>query len=251
MTLSAKRYLTALDVEGHRLADVAGHGLDAAVPSCPGWTMRELLLHTGSVHRHKERIVRERLLTAPEREEPEGLEGDDLIAWYVEGLERLHETLAEADPATPVTTFDRSNRTTAFWFRRMAHETAIHRIDAELAHGFSTPLDPKIAADGVDEVLSPVRAGVAAGTPFDPDERVVVVRSADTGDTWHMELGTTADGPGWRWHSGGVTGPDTVITASADVLDRWAWGRIGADALSVDGDPAVLATIRKVVEAVT
>ena len=45
--------------------------------------------------------------------------------------------------------------TAAFWFRRQAHETAVHRWDAQRAATPSSvdPIDATLAADGVDEWL--------------------------------------------------------------------------------------------------
>ncbi|HSG79977.1 MAG TPA: maleylpyruvate isomerase family mycothiol-dependent enzyme [Acidimicrobiia bacterium] len=249
MRPTRERYAAAVEADGRRLAEAASSGLDTPVPSCPGWTVADVVRHTGVIHRHKERIVRERLLANPDRETPPDDAG--LIAWFLEGVERLVATLATTDPATEVVTFHPPDQSAGFWQRRMAHETAIHRVDVELAHHALTPLDPDIAADGVDEVLGPVRAAVADDVSFGPDGRVVLMQTRDTGDIWHLVLGTGPNGFGWRWAEGGAADPVAVITATADVLDRWAWGRADEDEPAVEGDTGVVSAIRTAVARVT
>ncbi len=45
------------------------------------------------------------------------------------------------------------DKTAGYIARRQAHEALVHRLDAELTVGDRTPLDPRLAADGVDEAL--------------------------------------------------------------------------------------------------
>ena len=52
------------------------------------------------------------------------------------------------------------DRTVGFIRRRQAHEALIHRLDAELAAGAVTRLDPELAADGVHEALQHFFGGV-------------------------------------------------------------------------------------------
>jgi uncharacterized protein (TIGR03083 family) len=40
-----------------------------------------------------------------------------------------------------------------FWSRRQAHETTVHRWDAESASGAITPILALVATDGIDELL--------------------------------------------------------------------------------------------------
>ncbi len=64
----------------------------------------------------------------------------------------LHRVLADTDPATPVWSWT-PQRDVAWVTRRMAHETAVHRVDAEHAAGGEHRLAPELAADGIDEFL--------------------------------------------------------------------------------------------------
>ena len=158
--MDAPELLDRLRDEGHRLAAAAEWaGLDAPVPTCPDWRVRDLLGHIGGVHRWAAAHV------AGPRPEPMPDDevaplfvapaDDKLVAWYRDGHADLVATLAAADPATQCWAFLPAPSGVAFWTRRQAHETTVHRIDAELAAGGSlTTIDAPFAADGVDELLA-------------------------------------------------------------------------------------------------
>nr|WP_242384297.1 maleylpyruvate isomerase N-terminal domain-containing protein [Thermobispora bispora] len=147
-------YLGELDRSGRRLAEAAKEaGLGAPVPTCPGWLIRDLLRHTGGVHRWATAFV------STGRAEPYGPDerrgfftappDDGLLDWYLESHAELVRTLKDADPDLECWAFLPAPSPLAFWARRQAHETAIHRVDAELAAGHAiTPFDPAFAADG-------------------------------------------------------------------------------------------------------
>jgi uncharacterized protein (TIGR03083 family) len=122
--------------------------LDAPVPSCPGWRLRELGAHVGGVHRWAARALRDRL-DADDEQEPVG---DDVAGWVEAGAAALHELLAGTDPDAPRWGLGPEPQTAAFWVRRQAHETSLHRWDAELAVGAPPLIDPALALDGVAEV---------------------------------------------------------------------------------------------------
>ena len=245
MRLAWGRYLTAVRADGARLAAAVGDHMNDPVPWCPGWVGRDVVGHTGVVHRHKEAIVAGLLQDNP------GLvdvpSGDaTLLTWYLDGLDRLLTTLGEADPVAPVFTWYSADPTVGFWIRRMAHETAVHRADAESTSGPITPLDPALAADGVDEVLGPIMCAYTTNPrwEFEADGRVVELRMADTGDVRSLTLGTGKYGPGWLYGEGPGDEPRTAITADASDLDLWSWGRATADVLAVEGDPTLVEMIR-------
>ena len=155
MALPWADYLEAIRIDGDRLVAVAAEHLDDPTPWCPGWVGRDVVAHTGVVHRHKHAIVEQRLSENPEPETAP-ISDSELLDWYRQGLDQLLAVLEATDPATPMYTWYRPDRTAGFWIRRMAHETAIHRADAESTSGAITPLSPALGADGVDEVLGPI-----------------------------------------------------------------------------------------------
>lgn len=255
MTLLPDRYLAVIRREGDRFADAAVKALERRVPSCPEWTVHDLVVHLGIVHRHKERIVRGLLGENPG---VEGLEPPDdpadLIAWYSEGLDLLHDTLQSADPDAAAWTWHEPDQTVGFWYRRMALETAVHRADAELGAGRDvTPVAADVAVDGLDEVLGPIMAAYTDDPrwSFEPDGRVVALETSVRHAVRRLHLGTGSHGVGWVYGAGQNGGSDVTITAPASDLYLWVWGRAPADVLTVEGDVALVELVREVVASVT
>ena len=125
-------------------------GLTADVPSCPGWTVESVLRHTAQVYLHKVESIRRNALPEPW---PPNLTHRDPLELYDEAAAALIAQLEESGPTAPSWTWWPEDQTPGFWFRRMAQETAVHRVDAELAHDVLTPIDAELALDGIDEVL--------------------------------------------------------------------------------------------------
>jgi uncharacterized protein (TIGR03083 family) len=253
--LHPDRYLTVLETEGLRLADAAAGSLEAPVPSCPGWRVADLVAHVGVVHRHKERIVHGLWRDNPGIEGLEPPEGDaELLSWYIEGLDLLADTLRCADPDAPAWSWHEPDQTTGFWFRRMAHETTVHRVDAELGAGLDrSGVDAELAVDGLDEVLGPVMAAYTADArwAFRPDGRVLEMETSVRHAVRRLHLGTGSHGTGWTYSAGQNGEPTTRVSGRACDLYLWAWGRSGEDVLAVTGDPSLVAVVRSVVAEVT
>ncbi|MEY9965456.1 uncharacterized protein (TIGR03083 family) [Streptacidiphilus sp. MAP12-16] len=166
--LEHERYLTALESEARRFAELVAQGdPKAAVPSCPEWNLADLCRHQGLVHRWVTKVVRTR---AQERvgfhDLPGGRAPDDpdgQARWLLSGALDLAALLRERGPEERVWGWALEQHT-GFWARRMAHETLVHRIDAELAVGQVGAVDPELAADNVDELLH--NAGAPAARAF-------------------------------------------------------------------------------------
>src|SRR5439155_912391 len=154
--MEGSAYLDALRREGELLASAAERfTLDTPIPTCPDWRLRDLLHHIGDVHRWARAHVAEGRQKPIGRKELTALAGPlpddaDLLAWFREGHARLVHTLQTADPATECWTFLAAPSPVAFWTRRQAHETGIHRADAESPGGAAgmTPYPAPFAADG-------------------------------------------------------------------------------------------------------
>src|SRR5215470_8800727 len=158
-------YIGALRREGQLLAGEAQRaGLAARVPSCPGWAVRDLLKHTGYVHRWATGFVAQGLIRPVGDSEEEILSrgpGDaELPGWFREGHAALVQALSVAGPDLNCWAFLAAPFPLAFWARRQAHETAIHRVDAGQAA--SAPGDAASAPG--DAARTP---GNAASTPGD------------------------------------------------------------------------------------
>jgi uncharacterized protein (TIGR03083 family) len=239
-------YLQALRDDGVALAEAAGKGLDPPVPACTGWTVADLVLHTGMVHRHKLEILRGRLAGPPDPWPPPAPARADLLSWYSEGLEELLTVLEATDPETSVWTFHPSDQTAGFWYRRMAQETAVHRVDAQSAHGDPAPVPAALAADGVAELLEVFLAPRAEGSPVGGRGESLHLHATDTEGEWLLRLLPAGVELG-QGHARG----DAVAAGTASDLLLFLWGRARADPLERSGDPAVLARVRELAAAAT
>ncbi|MGH3856363.1 MAG: maleylpyruvate isomerase family mycothiol-dependent enzyme [Pseudonocardiaceae bacterium] len=152
------RYLDTLTTQSALFAAaLPGADPQLPVPTCPGWTLHRLTEHLGQVHRWTTAIVTRRA-TAPLDPGALGLAGapedpDGLGAWLREGATALADAMRAAGSQTPVWSFA-DDHSVGFWARRQAHETAVHRADAELALGRAFALDAELAADAISEWLS-------------------------------------------------------------------------------------------------
>jgi uncharacterized protein (TIGR03083 family) len=156
------------------------------VPTCPDWTLRQLITHVGRAHRWAAAIVATRAAEPiPFREVPDGRLPDDPAArpaWLRDGAARLAEAVSTG--ASPVWTH-LGPGPASYWARRMAHETAVHRADGQIAVGIRPVIDPVIAADGIAEwlgFLPTVRAWEQPERPSPvPDGKVVHFHVTDEG----------------------------------------------------------------------
>jgi uncharacterized protein (TIGR03083 family) len=145
------------------LARIIDGDLDRPVPTCPGWTFRQLATHLGRGHRWAAQIVATRATApVPMREVADGKLPEDPgrhASWLNAGAEQVIEAVAAAgsDLAWTMT----GMRPASFWARRRTHEAAVHLADAQLAAARDVDLDPGLAADGVDEWLGLIAAGPA------------------------------------------------------------------------------------------
>ena len=121
------------------------------MPSCPDWSAADLLWHLATVQRWWAEVLTARPAQPEEVEPPRPEAYDDLLARYDEWSRDLAAVLETADPADEAWNWS-DDHTVGFILRRQAHEALIHRVDAELAAGTASEVDPVLAADGVHEV---------------------------------------------------------------------------------------------------
>ncbi|HJQ43596.1 MAG TPA: maleylpyruvate isomerase family mycothiol-dependent enzyme [Jatrophihabitantaceae bacterium] len=222
-------HLAQLDADGQLLADAAERaGLDAKVVACD-WTVRDLVTHTGGIHRWAADIVRTGADTGDTefgRAVGTGPDDRELIAWFRDGHRALVQTLTDASEDVDAFTFLPAPSAKAFWARRQAHETGMHRADAESAAGDITPFAADFAQDGIAEIVQ----GFAA-------------RKSNAIDTPGVLGLAASDGPNWRITLGGehiVAEPGDIADASATVIGRssdlylWLWNRPSAATVSGD-----------------
>ncbi|MEV7023253.1 maleylpyruvate isomerase family mycothiol-dependent enzyme [Kitasatospora sp. NPDC093558] len=230
--MEISEHIDALRREGTLLADAAARaGLTAPVPTCPDWQVADLLRHVGVVHRwataHPAHGLREPLNLDGENELVGPMPSDAaLLDWYREGHAALVDTLVAAPADVDCWFFLPAPSPLAFWARRQAHETAIHRLDADAAAGAEGPrTDTALALDGVDELLRGFlvrpRSTLRSEKP-----RTVLIRATDGHSTGP---GTSTGPSAWQVT---ISEEPVVTTALANEAD----GANGADEKDLPAD---------------
>ena len=241
-------HIECLRREGELLASAATQaGLGAAVPACPGWAVRDLLKHTGFVHRWAAGYVAEQRTDRVETpDEGElltlGPSDDGLVDWYRAGHAGLVRALADADRGVTCWTFMPAASPLAFWARRQSHETTIHRVDVQQAAASGhEPVPPRLAADGIDELLTGFLPRAARRRSWQPAPGTLGVHAADgPASTAHWLI---AMSPGHAEVTRGTGPADCDITGSAADLYLLLWNRRDPAGLDLRGDPSHLTTL--------
>jgi uncharacterized protein (TIGR03083 family) len=219
--------------EGAALADAAGADLTAPVPAAPGWETTDLLRHVALAHARTSVILRTGTLERPSRENGMLPEPPDhgILEWYRSTLaEVVVDLRALDDPDRPVYAFSPRHRRAGFWPRRMAHETTVHRVDAEQSVGRSRgPIEPGFAVDGIDEVFSVFVPVLGAGRS-PGDGRTVHLHTTDAEGEWLIRFD-----PGDVAVEAGHAKGDVAVRGPASGLLLWLWGRLPLEDLEVFG----------------
>ena len=229
-------YVEHVRQDGGLLAAAASGNLSIEVPSCPGWTVRDLVSHVAEVYEHK--IACTALGRAPDPWPPEWPVNRDPIEWLADAHGRLLEMFEGSSPTTPSATWWPPDQTVGFWARRMAHETAVHRIDAQSASGTPAPVNAELAVDGVDEILIIMLAGDWSDEPNDvaTGQRLAI---STGGRSWHVTL--KRESVSVTEH--GEAGDATIGGEPSDVL-LWLWGRSPDERVEQSGDEGALRLLR-------
>jgi uncharacterized protein (TIGR03083 family) len=242
--METSAYLTAVrDNAGLFVEAVRRAGLDAPVPTCPGWTVADLARHQGRVFRWISGMVE---VGAQEFVDPKDLHEQakiaDPLVWLEAGAEQALAILEKADPEAAVWNWlERGPAPGRFWWRRMAHETVVHRVDAEAAAGADSRVEPaELASDGIDEFLQ----FLGARKPIEGAERLAGsfhFHTTDVAGEW-----VVAFGPGvvvTREHAKA----DVALRGPAADLELFLYNRRGSDGLETFGDPAKVAAWPEVI----
>ncbi len=249
--MAIAEHIEVVAAEGRKFAAAASRGdLDAPVPGCPGWDLRDLVRHLGEIHLWAAGNIAQRpgsRLDLDDRSELAGVwpdlavfwpADDRLVDWYLQTNANLVNVLETTPPDASAPTFLPAPSSLAMWARRQAHETAIHRFDAESTSGTPAGFDPTFAADGIDELLygfyESVTRTAERQIAVDGD-RLMHVHTLDTGDDWYMRISP-----------GGISaaregGPaDLALTGTATDLYAALWNRGDGSTITASGDHRVL-----------
>jgi uncharacterized protein (TIGR03083 family) len=260
------RFLRCLDGDYRRIREVAPGHLGARVPSCPEWDVAALVRHVGEVYLHKVECMREGGMRETDWP-PAGLADEEPVALLDRAYSALVSEFTTRKPTDPGGTWYEPDPTVGFWIRRMAQESVIHRIDAELGAGAAVAAVPDdLAVDGVDELLKVFVVYAFSKWPEDFTEAL----KNSPGRTFRIQTDATADRSSVSWlvrtapdHltvQGGpgekvdnrVT-PDVTVSGTPTDILRWGWNRETPGApmpTRIEGNAAAVAEFRQcVVEA--
>ena len=232
------------------------------MPTCPDWSVDDLTWHVGMVYLHKATAMREG--AQPEQWPPDYDDDASAIELIDDAYRQLTEEFAARDPAEPSGTWYGPDQTVGFWIRRMAQESVIHRIDAELGAGEQvSPVPDDLAVDGIDELLKVFVAysvsewadSFTEALQDSPGRTCLITADATAASPavpWLVRTSpgefTVSDGTG-KPGSDRVTPDVTVSGAPTDVL-RWAWNRETPgepSRVTIGGDADALAEFRRCV----
>lgn len=235
--LEPDQYRAQLEVESARLAATPPDDLTRPVPHLPGWTVHSVVGHVAWIERWVTQCLAADSDKPPSRagvgEPPVG---PDVLTWYAEAAAGLRAALdhLDLDAIHPTWTGPRPGR---WWLRRVCHEVAMHRWDAQAAGHEPAPFDAALALDGVDELLEvyvPTRLRYEA---LGATGQTIHLHATDIdGGEWLLHLGPDA----LTWEVGHAKG-DVAARGTASDLLLFLWGRIGTDRLEVFGDADLLA----------
>jgi uncharacterized protein (TIGR03083 family) len=235
-------YCSAVEAEVARFVEAVEFADPATpVPTCPGWTIAELVKHHGTTHRWIEYILRHRAKKRVWSRDVElGLPADQTRypEWLALTAASLVAMLRATDPAAPIWTWG-VDQHVRFWSRRVLYEAVLHRADAELALGHKPRINPDIAVDGIDEFLTNVSHARWVDKrlrELDGHGETLHLHSTDTGGEWLINLGRK----GFTWAPGHANATVTVGAPAGDLL-LLVYGRLPVDErFAVSGDHGVL-----------
>ncbi len=201
------------------------------VPTCPGWNVRDLVIHLGTIHRWAAAIV----LSGQMARKPRPIVRGGLAHWYSGTSSALVAALKAVEPDEPVPNFGTLDETAAFWVRRQLHEVIVHTCDLAMACGVAEPeleLPAELTADGIDELLTVFfRRLVANGSPPDVRESIRIT-ATDIGTTWVVGQGEIPE----LLPTGSAV--NATIEGTAQDLYFALWGRTPIDRLDIQGEAA-------------
>ncbi len=220
--MERSQYIVSMATDGARFADVAAAHLAAPVPSCPGWTLADLTYELAALAAFWADVVEHGRLSPDGPTTPARPDEDDLVEWFCRQFAHLERVLVTVEPDQP--TWTAAGVQDAAWvIRRMAHETAVHLWDALDATRAIEPIDPALAADGIDEFLACFAGRRLPGTA--PAGGRIELVASDTGRAWRTD---------------GFGDADAVVTGAASDVLLVLWRRLPLDAVQVDGDRSVV-----------
>lgn len=220
-------------------ANAMSAGLDAAVPTCPGWRVRDLVVHQGMVQRWAIDVLEGRGFGTGAEHEAEGRAAADLLEWFDDGWAGLLHVLGSVPEDLEVPFFLRTGDSPRTgWARRQCHEVTIHAVDALAARLGRTPTAAEtwfsagLATDGIDELMRGFVPRKRQSQLRTDQPMSVLVQTSDTEASWVVNV---SEEPA-RTEIGVADSPDVTLRGPARELYLALWNRSGPEALELDPD---------------
>lgn len=220
----------AREVDGFVDALRAGD-LRATVPTCPEWSLRDLAEHVGGFTGFWTHILCEAGGRDTTPYPPMPADGD-VADWYATLGRYLVDELTATPADAAAWTWLPADQSARFVARRCANELAVHRFDAQTVSGSTTPIDPALAADGIEEIFMLVNA---RDGPRDGSGRSLHLHSTDRDDEWTIRMGP--DGLDVRREHARA---DLALVGAVSDLELTLYQRPAIGPVEQHGDPRVL-----------
>lgn len=217
---------------------------DTQVPTCPEWTLGDLVGHVGQAHRwatHLARTGGTDVLNDLPRTVPDS--PADWPDWLRDGVEELIGAVAAKKDGSVDHPFF-GIWPTVRWLRRMLNDTIVHHADAALTAGAPFTVAPDLAGDAITEFLELLTRVSAA------DYKPELAELRGTGETLCLHpaepslpgwlITRTPDGPAWEDEAGEA---DMTISGPVQDLLLVFARRLAPDdaaGVKVTGDAALL-----------
>jgi uncharacterized protein (TIGR03083 family) len=217
-------YLAVISDDAARIVRAYERDRSAKVPWSDRWTVGTVARHVAGTHHVVAGIVRGRPdadfglfngLETPPKDSPE------FVDWFRSGTVSMVEQLSSVPADAECWSWYEPGRRVGWWARRMAHEVVVHRWDAQAAHGEPSPIDPEVAADGVDEFLD-VFVATSRSAQHAPAGPTMSFECTDRDDRWWLDLSV----PGARTVRRGAGEASVQVRGTAEQLLLMAWGRV-------------------------
>ncbi len=155
--METSAYLDAVAEQTKTFADwVNGKDVAAPVPTCPKWTLADLVDHVGSTQRMVALLVGRRMtepadafagyIPAPADSSQWGAYLNGTLAEAVEAFEGVADDEPVWDPSG-------ANAGVPFWSRRLFGEMSVHRADAAASVGAQYELPPEQSVEATEDWL--------------------------------------------------------------------------------------------------
>lgn len=150
-------YLNGVVEQTNTLAAwVDGGDTSARVPTCPKWTLADLVDHVGATQRMVTMLVGERMADPTEafvRQASAPTDSAQWGAWLVDGAAEAQQAFESVTDDTPVWDPSGAAAGVPFWSRRLFGEACVHRADAAAALDKRYELAPEAAVGAIEDWL--------------------------------------------------------------------------------------------------